>query len=88
MQVSERILDAVEIDICEALDNLVDDSQSAEWSNSKWTSELKSAIAHIGQVRKYFVYAHSAENVDGGEWLFDLCWLKYKDRALQSTVLA
>ncbi|MGH0029286.1 MAG: hypothetical protein ACQGVC_05820 [Myxococcota bacterium] len=61
-----------------ALNGLCGTPGSASWSNREWTTKVKEALAKAGRARGYQVFASSASGVDGGEWLFDLCWLSYR----------
>ncbi len=44
-----------------------------------WTNELRKRFISLGLKEDYKVYTTFGENLGqaGGEWLYDLCWLKY-----------
>lgn len=60
-----------------------------DWkSDADWTRAIKNRIGALGKDKRYWVYASSADNVDGGEWLYDLTWLNYSDDDLLCVELA
>ena len=74
--------DEVEQRIATVLDDLIENPESMTWTTTEWTSRLKSAVGEIGRASMYWVYAHGCSQSHGGEFLVDLCWLEYDDKAL------
>lgn len=72
----------MEKEIIETLNQIASDSESNNWSTKDWSFKIKSQIAKIGKHQGFEVYASQAENVNGGEWLYDLVWLSYKGTKL------
>lgn len=68
--------------IIEVLDQIAKNPENNNWSDKKWSFRIKSEIAKIGKQQDYSVYGSQTENVDGGEWLYDLVWLSYKGNKL------
>lgn len=56
--------------------------------NENWTRAIKSNLAKLGRERQFWVYASGADNTHGGEWLYDLCWLKYAEEYFINVELA
>jgi len=79
--------DEIEMAICQRLDSLVANPTSTEWSDTEWTKQVKSTVAALGKDRSYWVYCSGCSPSDGGEWLFDLCWLEYDGDILLSVPL-
>jgi len=79
--------DKIETELIQALQQVCGQPDSRELSNTQWTRKVKSEIARLGKSLSYNVYAHSVENADDGEWLFDVCWLEYDQSLLKSAVL-
>ena len=73
--------------IIKVLDQIAAAPDNNDWSDKKWTFQIKTQIARIGKEQKYSVYASQADNVDGGEWLYDLVWLDYKNDELINAYL-
>lgn len=46
------------------------------------TRHTKNAMAQIGKSEGYWVCASGCTHANGGEWLYDLCWLKYDGETL------
>jgi hypothetical protein len=70
-------MDNIEHAIVQALQHSCLSPQACEWSDPEWTSQIKNALAEEGKNRGYWVYASGCAKADEGEWLYDLCWLKY-----------
>ena len=87
MKFSEVQPDETERKLIDALGQICIKPEAREFSTAQWTREIKSEIAKLGKSLLYNVYAHSADNVDDGEWLFDVCWLKYEENCLKTTAL-
>ena len=47
------------------------------WSNTEWTRKIKTVLCEVGTNLHYSVWASGVDNTDGGEWLYDVCWLDY-----------
>lgn len=74
--------------IRDALDALVPAALRPENLNSRhWTQAIKSAVCQIGKAQGYWVYASSCAEADGGEWLYDITWLNYRDDVFESVEL-
>ena len=67
--------DSIEQAICGALQSL---SGARGWTDAKWTTKVKSSLAKLGKDRGYGVYASSISMKlrKGGEFLYDVIWLK------------
>jgi len=78
----------LETEIQNILDNIALDAEGKSWGDREWTKQIKSRLAGLGRKYKYWVYASQAENIDGGEWLFDLTWLNYSGNNLINVELA
>ena len=68
-------------DVEDMIINLVGDVSrklysSREMSASKWTSELKDALALLGKKDQHLYVCPGSGR---GEWMWDLCWLKEAD---------
>ncbi|TDM51399.1 hypothetical protein [Aliivibrio fischeri] len=72
--------------IIKVLDEVVEDSKSNSWCDGDWTREIKNRLCNLGKEKRYWTYA-SAENSDGGEWLYDVTWLTYSNNRLLNTEL-
>ena len=74
----EEQLDSIELDIRDVLDKIADDSNSPalKGKDKAWTGRIKNDLARLGKDLKFSVYASSCPEANGGEWLFDLCWLQ------------
>ena len=68
--------------IMEILDQIAKDPDNNHWTDKKWSFRIKSEIAKIGKQQHFWVYGAQAENVDDGEWLYDLVWLSYQGNTL------
>ncbi len=45
---------------------------------NEWTRAVKTTLCVLGKSKSYSVYANGVGiGVEGGEWLFDVCWLHY-----------
>jgi hypothetical protein len=50
------------------------------WTNATWTRKIESVLASLGKARGFGVWAKGVDvPIDGGEWLYDLVWLRYRD---------
>ena len=57
-------------------------------ANREWTNEILDGIGGLGKKHKFWVYGMTSPNIaDGGEFLFDQCWLHYDDDWLISVPL-
>jgi len=54
--------------------------KAAKSGRRRWTLIIKQALADAGRKRQYEVYGSQIKNADGGEWLYDMCWLRYDRR--------
>ena len=60
--------------ILEALDRF-EGVQKGRWTRRQWTRRILTALCSVGQELGYTVYAANVEGAEGGEWLYDACWL-------------
>ncbi len=75
--------DEIESKIQERLQSVARNAQGQNWPDPQWTREVKNALATLGRESDCDVWAASCDvEVRGGEWLFDLVWLKYCDHRL------
>lgn len=80
--------DAIEAKIAARVDRVCMLPEAREWAGGTWTLELKRALAALGRELGHKVYGLKNDPcVDGGEWLFDLCWLEYDPPILRSAPL-
>lgn len=72
----------------EALTSLCEEHGEADWGAKGWTRRIKSAVAQLAKEGQK-AYASNADNVSGGEWLYDLTLLDYspETRILKRTIL-
>lgn len=82
MEARRRNPDQLELDVIRAIDTLCDNPSAMSWSDTQWTRETKNALARLGKSKHYWVYASGCDFADGGEWLYDLCWLAYSEETL------
>ncbi len=51
---------------------------AAQSSEADWTTSfLLKHLCKLGHCEGLLVYASNCEGADGGEWLYDMCWLDY-----------
>ena len=64
--------------ILNAIDEIEGMQCRDQWSNPEWTRKIKTALCKVGIRNGYYVCASSLDvEKDCGEWLYDVCWLKY-----------
>ena len=64
--------------ILKAIDELEGEIDRDQWTDERWTRKIKSALCKVGKRNRYSVCASSVDtDKDHGEWLYDVCWLKY-----------
>jgi len=83
--------DKVERSIIAEIDEIArQDRDTGGIGDEAWTMRLKNALCKLGKPRGYWVGAsHCGEQwKDGGEWLFDLIWIRYENDVLLSVPLA
>lgn len=59
----------LEAEVKKLLDDANRASASSAATNKGWTREIKSRLTKLGHEKKFWV----------GEWLYDLCWLRYDE---------
>ncbi len=74
-------------DIVGVIDSIAFDGKEPIWSDAEWTKQIKTRLCRLGKNFRYWVYASTAENTDGGEWLYDLTWLNYSGNKLTDVEL-
>ena len=76
--------------IKKALNEQKNEKDSSTWSKKVWTSKVKSFVSKLAPKEGHQVYASSSKNVRGGEWLFDLIWVKgnYEENRIERVILA
>ena len=55
--------------------------------SEEWTKKIKTRLCADGKSRGFYTCAKEVDNSDHGEWLYDVCWLKYDDAHLQEACL-
>lgn len=82
---SEKIINAIHQKF-ESLDS----NDTDDWTNSQWTKAVKTTLCRVGRDFGCSVWASGVEGYDkdGGEWLYDVTWLKYKGDLLKSLSMA
>jgi len=75
MQTQESNPDEFEQDLISIFQSF-DRVPLGEWSNKRWTSEVKYAVKRVAEKRGYSVYASGIDLAKGGEWLYDLTCLE------------
>ena len=65
--------------IKDALDTVNDQLKGRRARDSMWTKKIKESLVELGNKRGLSCYASGVENVSSGEWLYDLCWISYRD---------
>ena len=69
-------------EIKKLLDSVAADGDGAIWNDSEWTKQIKNRVCTLGKRYRYWVYASSCDETDGGEWLYDITWLNYSGKKL------
>jgi hypothetical protein len=82
-------LDGIEQQIQEAIVSVPEKARREEWKgDAPWTREILNRLGKLGHAMGYKVYASRCDEKDGGEWLYDMAWLKYRDGCLLDAQLA
>ena len=80
--------DPIEEDIKKILGEVADEGKEEAWSTTEWTKRIKIRFCELGKKHRFHVYASGCNNAAGGEWLYDVTWLKYdKDDYLRTVPL-
>ena len=79
-QIADQIIRALDIANVELL--------RACASDKRWTTRLKADLSKLGTANGYLVYASDVTETDGGEWLYDVCWLRYEEDDIVEIALA
>ncbi len=89
MFVPEEYMDTVERTIIDNI-RLLHNRHEIRGDDRKWTIAIKELLADTGHsLGNYKVYATGCSNAEGGEWLYDVVWLRYeKGRAIDSYLVA
>jgi len=63
---------------------------TSDWTNPEWTKAVKTTLCRVGKDFGYSVWASgvNTHDKDGGEWLYDVTWLRYDGELLKSSILA
>jgi len=75
-------------EIMEVLDSVSNEYRNSHETDSTWTRDIKDRLSILGKKYHYSVYASSASEATGGEWLYDLTWLRYNNNNLISVELS
>ena len=74
----EENVDNIFGQITRILDSIYGIAVSQKWTSRKnWTKIIKEKISILGQGNGYHSCCSTISTANFGEWLFDLCWLKY-----------
>ena len=65
--------------ILNAIDEIEGMQCRDQWSNPEWTRKIKTALCAKLEYEMAMTFARPAlmSSQDCGEWLYDVCWLKY-----------
>ena len=74
----------IEQDIVVRLHKLGVTAFRENYSDGRWTSEVKSALLELGQQEGFLTYPRANETRFEYEWLFDIVWLEAKQDAQRS----
>lgn len=80
--------DEFEQAISARIDMLCARPEARNWKRGEWTEQTKNELAAMGHESGFKVYASICDKADGGEWMFDLCWIDYSDPILKAVPLA
>ncbi len=79
--------DEMERDVITVLDDVAARREELS-SDGDWTTQIKNGLMECGHRYEGFsTYASSCENSDGGEWLYDVCWLKMENKHVRRVPL-
>jgi hypothetical protein len=59
------------------LDRVNDTLRGSGHGNEEWTSRIKRELVALGKSHGVYACASGVEVADHGEWLYDVCWLRY-----------
>ncbi len=82
----EGQLDVVEHDVIAVLKKVAKNQDELS-RDSDWTKEIKNGLIELGHRHGFKAYASSCEGSDGGEWLFDVCWLQLENKHIRRVPL-
>ena len=63
--------------IRESLDRVFDDLHGQDVGDTDWTRKIKTELCDDGNLQNLYTCASSVDNAANGEWLYDVCWLRY-----------
>ncbi|MYI24622.1 MAG: hypothetical protein F4109_04230 [Gammaproteobacteria bacterium] len=67
------------------------DLECTGWHRARWTQETLTALCKHGREHQFTPWANSRvaqQYRNGGEWLYDCCWLDYQDDVLLAIPMA
>ena len=74
-----------------ALDQVNDELIQANVNDSVWTKKIKESLVRLGNNQKLKLKCYASgvkgEGVSSGEWLYDLCWIRFEDNQIASIEL-
>lgn len=80
--------DDLESSISIRIDELCARPEARNWKRGEWTEQTKNELAAMAHEKGFKAYASTCETADGGEWMFDLCWIDYSNPILKAVPLA
>lgn len=73
-----RNYNEIELSIISALNEFI--KRAEDWEHDTyWTKSIKEILRDIGKKKNYKVYSSGINNVDYGEYLYDLVWSEYTE---------